>query len=208
MKIHKTRSRSIFSLAAVFAVMIAGVTYGNTANAGCGQYEQRKPVADAWRQEFSQGDSVRFMPATFMHVSTSGGDQLASIVGLWKFKMTAKGNVGIPDGAPIDFGYAAWHSDGTELMNSGARPPITGDFCMGAWAKVGPSSFKLNHVGLSWDGTGTVYVGPANIKEQVTVNGGGDRYSGVFSITQYAIDGTTVLAHIVGIVTADRVTAD
>jgi len=47
-------------------------------------------------------------------------------------KFTSKGNtaIGIPDDATIDEGYAAWHSDGTEIMNSG-RVPKTGNFWMG-----------------------------------------------------------------------------
>jgi len=206
MKKGVRRNQSV-SMVTLFGMMIIGVTYGTAASAGCGEFDLQKASASTWRQDSSRGESARFSPASFMRVSAYD-EEADSIVGLWKFKMLSKGNKGIPDGAEIDFGYAAWHSDGTELMNSGSRAPMTSNFCMGVWEKTGSSSFKLNHIGLSWDGTGTVFVGPASIKEQVTVDGSGKHYSGVFSITQYSTDEKTVLAHIVGIVTADRVTAD
>ncbi len=72
-------------------------------------------------------------------------DHRASIVGLWKFTFVAEGNSGNPapfnppDGATLDAGYVQWHSDGTEIMNSG-RDPATGSFCLGVWKTTGPSS--------------------------------------------------------------------
>jgi hypothetical protein len=54
---------------------------------------------------------------------------------------------GPPDDTPIDSGYVQWHSDGTEIMNSG-RPPQNGDFCLGVWEKTGRSRYKLNHFAL------------------------------------------------------------
>jgi hypothetical protein len=52
-------------------------------------------------------------------------------VGFWKVTFTAEGNTeGPPDDTPIDSGYVQWHSDGTEIMNSG-RPPQNGNICLG-----------------------------------------------------------------------------
>jgi len=134
----------------------------------------------------------------------------APITGLYQFTQTAEGNGpgGPPDGTPIDFGYQTWHADGTELMNSGARNPPSGDFCQGVWAKTGPRTYVLNHFALAWDSTGTVYVGPANIRENVTLSQDSQSMSGTFSITQYAPDGNTVLAHVQGNVAATRVTVN
>jgi len=42
-------------------------------------------------------------------------------------RLQGKYGIGIPDGVPLDDGYATWHSDGTEIMNSG-RVPKTGSF--------------------------------------------------------------------------------
>ena len=92
-------------------------------------------------------------------------------------------------------------------MNSGL-PPMTGSFCMGVWKQVGKSTFKLNHYALSWDPSGTVFVGPANITETVTVNRSGNDYSGIFHLVQYATDEKTVYADIKGTITATRVTVN
>jgi hypothetical protein len=136
------------------------------------------------------------------------------IVGLWKFTFTAT----TPFSGPFDAGYVQWHSDGTELMNSG-RAPTTGSFCMGVWKQTGRSTFKLNHFGLSWafdastpstgPGTGGAdFVGPANIREEIIVDRSGNSYRGNFILIQYEPDGTTVAATITGTVTATRITAD
>ena len=52
------------------------------------------------------------------------------------------------------------------------------------------------------------FVGPANIREQVTVDSSGNNYEGTFTLVQYEPDGITVLATITGTVTATRITAD
>ncbi|MEJ1961434.1 MAG: hypothetical protein WDO56_07780 [Gammaproteobacteria bacterium] len=130
-----------------------------------------------------------------------------SLSGSGSSKFLAKGNKDIPDGTPLDAGYGVPAADGTELMNSG-RMPKTGSFCMGAWKQTGFHTFKLNHYALSWDDSGSSFVGPTNIREQITVDRSGKTYSGVFTLTQYATDEKTVLALVKGTVTATRITAD
>src|SRR4029077_16899044 len=104
-------------------------------------------------------------------------------------------------GLVMEGAYASWHWDETELMNS-SRPPITGSFCMGVWAQVPPRSYRLKHIALSWNNTGTEFVGPAIIKEDVTLSPKDDSYDGTFTLDQYAPDGTTRLAHIEGTIAA------
>jgi hypothetical protein len=81
--------------------------------------------------------------------ASARGAASASIVGLWKVQLISLGNVShspsIPDGAIIDFGYAQWHSDGTEILNSGGHAPATGNFCLGVWGTAGFQTFELNH---------------------------------------------------------------
>ncbi len=134
-------------------------------------------------------------------------DGLPHIVGLWRFKFISEGSKGIPDGTVVDAGYTTWHSDGTELMNSG-RLPSTGDFCMGVWKALGSGTYKLNHYALAFDPTGTTLVGPANIRETVVLDRARDEYTGRFTLDQYSIDNQTILAHVQGIVTASRITVD
>jgi uncharacterized protein (DUF2147 family) len=133
--------------------------------------------------------------------------QLEPITGLWHFTLTSKNNPGIPDGAQLDAGFVTWHADGTELMNSGRAPP-TSSFCMGVFRHTSVYGYKLNHYALAWDPTGKVFVGPVNIREQLQLDRSGNAYTGSVAITQFAADGTTVLANISGNVSARRLTPD
>ena len=138
-----------------------------------------------------------------------------SIVGFWKVTFTAEGNgkEGPPDGAPIDSAYVQWHSDGTEIMNSG-RPPQNGNFCLGVWEKTGKSRYKLNHFA-----TGNVIEpndpteigppgGPTQIVEDIILSRDGKHYAGTFTLDAYdtPAHGNKLLAHIIGVITATRIT--
>lgn len=124
-----------------------------------------------------------------------------SIVGLWSFTMT-------PTAGPGDFGFQQWHSDGTELMNSGGRSPASENFCMGVWRPVGANRYHLNHVALSYDpGTGQLNA-RVNIKEDVSLDPSGNNYSGTFTLDVYDPSGANQVAHQQGQVTAQRVRAN
>jgi hypothetical protein len=120
-----------------------------------------------------------------------------TMIGLWSFKFTANGNT-------VDFGYVQWHSDGTELMNSGGRAPATENFCMGVWRQTAPARFHLNHVALSYDTTGTLNARVV-IKEDVTVDAGGQTFSGSFTLDVYDPKTNGLLQHIAGQATGQRI---
>lgn len=190
----KSRSAKLVFMIVTFCVGFAPGVLAQSVNVGCGYLPGPK-----------SGPALR--PASFVQVAARRPADNAAIVGLWKFEFVSQGNDGIPDGTLIDNGLVSWHSDGTEIMNSGLRPPMTGNFCMGVWKQTGDSTYKLNHMGLSWDPTGTTYVGPANIREHITISRDGNRYSGGFTIDQYDTTGH-LLVHLAGSVSAKRITAD
>jgi hypothetical protein len=107
-----------------------------------------------------------------------------TIVGLWSFTFTAGRQV-------VDFGYAQWHADGTEIINSGSHHPATGNFCLGVWRQTGPLSYHLNHWALGYSPTVPPPGSPimpavkVNAKEDVKLDPGGDSFSGTFTITPY-----------------------
>ncbi len=137
----------------------------------------------------------------------SGNDDSSdmSIVGFWKFRFVAEGNATIPNGTVVGSGFKQWHDDGTEIENS-FRAPATQSFCLGVWKKTGGASYALNHFALSWD-VNNHFVGPANIREEVTVAHGGQSYAGTRTVDQFDPSGN-LLAHITGNVTAVRITVD
>ena len=66
-------------------------------------------------------------------------------MGMWHVTFTAKtmNGASIPD-TVVDNALVVWHSDKTEIMNSG-RPPQDGDFCMGVWQHTRNSNkYQLN----------------------------------------------------------------
>jgi hypothetical protein len=165
-----------------------------------GNFEGRRSGAT---QPQSWQGPAQFRPASFLLVTQEGSDD--RIVGFWKVKFISEGSSGIPDGTLIDNGFAQWHSDGTEIMNS-SRPPATGNFCLGVWRKSGPTSYGLNHFGLSSYLSGNL-IGPAQIREDVTLDYQGNHYVGTFTIDQYDVAGN-LLAHIQGRITATRITVN
>ena len=179
------------------------------ANAQCGATDERDATTSANRlpQRFALSRSATQM-ASLQQLGRQDQGTLAatpSIVGLWHVKFVSEGTSFIPDGTVIDMGFAQWHSDGTEILNS-SRPPATSNFCLGVWEKTGRYTYKLNHFALSSDLNGNL-IGPANIRENVTLDPTGRTYSGTFSIDQFDLNGNN-LAHITGNVSAARLTVD
>lgn len=164
-----------------------------------------------------------FSPAAFSSVAYGGVEDSADssrdpIVGFWRVNLISEGNyesAGIPDGTVLDAGFSQWHSDGTEILNS-SRQPATQSFCLGVWEKVGPSTYMLNHFPLSWTPDGN-FIGPANIRESVTLSPDHDSLTGTFTLDQYSTaDGMwpttpsqlTLVAHLTGNVQAKRITVN
>jgi hypothetical protein len=200
---RKDFSRTILkAAAATLGLAVCATVSIQTARADCGSYTipgQKLMPAPTQRPLLKP---VAFRLATL----AAPREDDAAIVGMWRVQFMSEGNTGIPDDTVVESGYAQWHSDGTEIMNSGLRPPATSNFCLGVWKKTGRSTYKLNHFALSWD-TSNTFVGPANIREEVTLDDQGNSFSGTFTIDQFDTNGNT-LAHIVGKITAQRVTPD
>lgn len=175
----------ILGAIAVVAMMAA------TANAGCGDIGRKATLKrQAWHAN-------EFGSAAIRLVSAQDNDP---ITGMWQVTFTS-------GGATIDAGFSVWNADGTEIMNSGDRSPLTSNFCLGVWKSLGNNFYKLNHGAISWDPTGTVQVGPANIVEQVQLSPKGNSFSGTFTITQYDMN-KNVLASIAGTITGTRINVD
>ena len=205
MHCNPLKTRPLARRALSISLAVGASLFSSLALADCGSYGHSGAIPANW-------DAA--------HPGSSISTQ--DIVGLWKFSYTSDGSAYpavVPNGAPVDFGTVQWHSDGTEFTISGGRAPSTGDVCMGVWEKTGASSYKLKHIALAWASgdtpanmggpvTPAVFVGPAIIRQNVTLDKSGNSYAGTFSIDQYATDGVTLLQHVAGKVTATRFTVD
>jgi hypothetical protein len=137
------------------------------------------------------------------------------IVGFWHVTFTAKtmNGTAIPE-TVIDNALVVWHSDGTEIMNSG-RPPQDGNFCLGVWEQTGPSTYKLNHFALGNEYTpgtppGVVGdpAGPTRFVETARVASDGNHYSGTFTLTSHDASGQPTNPTFTGVITATRISLD
>jgi hypothetical protein len=196
-----------------FAVFLTGTFFAINARAQCGAADGHATSNNA-SSILSRSVPLRASvngPVSSLHAAISQQSKPeesdGSIVGFWHVVFTSEGttNPPIPDGAVVDNGFAQWHSDKTEIMNS-SWPPATGNFCLGVWEKTGRFTYNLNHFGLSFNPDGSM-VGPANIRESVGLAVDGNSYSGTFSIDQYDTH-LNLLAHIVGTISATRVNVD
>jgi hypothetical protein len=194
-------------------VLMVALGCASEANARCGQLPGLKPASYRWAPESTGGGSSYLLPAMFQAIADSDPGEARfsnyAIVGVWKYQLLSKGVKGLQDGTVLDFGYQSWGADGTEIMNSGSRPPATGYICTGVWERVSYHHYKLNHFAWGWDKSGTVFLGPTVIKEDVEADEAGNHFSGTVQIIQYETDGKTVSGDIVtGTVTGDRASAD
>ena len=144
-----------------------------SAKAGCG--DQPEPKGSTLQ--------AKLKPAAFVLADWDRDP----IVGMWKVQFTSGGTT-------IDFGYSQWHSDGTEIMNSGGHTPATQNFCLGVWEKTGHNSYQVNHVALSYVPSpnppyGTL-AATVNIREYVTLDHTGNNFTGTFTIDIVPVSGT------------------
>jgi len=221
---------SMRPLLATLIVSVGGLLMAPGAQAGCGiappvlKLPALRP--NIWQpstQATPAMQSAYYHPnadGRFVMTSDEGGwPGEPAIVGMWSFQLA--GITGLPPGAPVgtvvDDGYAQWHSDGTEIQNSGVHAPNTSNFCLGVWKQIGPLTYQLKHFPLAWDpiansGSGS----PANaIELSETVHLlDGNHMAGTFTLkvlvwtspNSLNAASPTPVATITGNVTATRVT--
>lgn len=189
---NTTRSR-LTAVAGVLATAMVAASAGAQCLSAAGWRAAARPAA--WTMTNS---GARLMRAGYPAAGQDVVNPFAPIVGMWHVHLLVASTSGIPNppppGAEVDAGYQQWHSDGTEMLNSG-RPAANTNFCMGVWEQVGPRTYKLNHFAISYtqgpapdpqSGPTNLRTGPTSIVEEVTVSPDGKSFKGTFTITDYA----------------------
>jgi hypothetical protein len=175
-------------LAASLGALVLGLVCAPNSWAGCAPV-LAGPTHSSW---YVQPGHAMLVPAGLVNDDRY---REPSIVGFWHFKQMSGINV-------FDAGYEQWHSDGTEIFNSGARPPDTGNFCLGVWQQVGVRHYKLNHRAIGWVPGGTTPAYVAAIAEDVTLSPSGNSFSGTYSVKAYDLTG-----HLLQVISSGKVTA-
>jgi hypothetical protein len=182
------------SLAATFGALLLALLGTAPSGAQCGSYQK----VSIRSTRFAQPGQAIIRRASLTDSSESNE---LSIVGFWHFKM-------LIGGQPIDAGNQQWHSDGTEVLNSGGRSPLTGNICFGVWKQIGERHYKLNHRGIGFDASGSAIASVDSIEYVVTLSRDGNSYSGTFTSTPYDKDGNRLGPPVDGNVTAKRITVE
>jgi len=193
----------------IFQALTIGTAIASRVFAGCGDLSNLQTASI----QFAQGDAAAVQAR--VRAATALSNPLTTVanpIGMWNIQYISQGNGShtppIPDGAQVDFGYNLWHSDGTEILNSGAHAPATQNFCMGVWARTGMFTYEVNHFALSYNATTGGLANKVNIREQITLSPSGNEFSGTFTINVYDVTGTQQVDHVVGTIAATRVTVD
>jgi hypothetical protein len=129
-------------------------------------------------------------------------DANPAIVGLWIANYYSGRHL-------YDQGLDQWHADGTEILIDNLLPQPasgTGSACLGVYRKIGPRTYSLKHAFWIFDSTGNL-VGHGLYLEKITVDPGGDTYSGSFTFETYDLSGNQTFTA-TGTVMAQRITAD
>jgi hypothetical protein len=182
------------TLAATFAVLLLTLLCAPGSRAQCGSY-QKAAIGGAW---FAHPGQAMLVEAA---LNNDDHDNEPGIVGFWHFKMSIAGQT-------IDAGDQQWHSDGTEVLNSGGRSPLTGNICFGVWKRAGSYRYKLNHRGIGFDAKGSAVTSVDTIEFDLTLSRDGNSYSGTFTITSYDKDGNPMPPPVSGNVTGTRITVE
>jgi hypothetical protein len=122
-----------------------------------------------------------------------------SIVGLWYVQFTIAGNV-------IQDAYQLWNAGGTEVHNPNVDPR-GGNVCLGVWKRAaGTNTYTLTHRVWNYDTAGN-WLGTINLRETLTVGGGGNSHSGSFTLDFYDTSGNFQM-ELTGSVTGERISVE
>ena len=208
----KHKALAYTTLLPAIAALVLGIGGASRSQAQCGGFSKYLGHPAAWEPMRGPAGQPRLLRTPLGEPEDENAPE-PSINGMWHVKFIAMGNAGIPDKTEIDAGFSVWHADGSEILNSGGRAPSTSSFCLGVWQHAGPRKYTLNHIAIAWDPTPSnadpngVIVGPATIRENITLGANGNAFSGTFTITQYD-ESMKVLAQVKGNITGTRVTVN
>lgn len=111
------------------------------------------------------------------------------VVGVWKVDV-AVGPCSLPNPVAFFSAYSTFHAGGT-LSDTNWAPPATRGPGQGVWEYLGNGQYASRFQFFRYDQPGPAS-GIQDVRVQVTLDAGGDGYTGVVNGQQLALDGTPV----------------
>ena len=122
-----------------------------------------------------------------------------AIVGLWQTKVLVNGQT-------AGEGFEAFTSDGLEFLNDNGST-IEGNVCFGAWTVAPRNTIKVYHPSWNYDASGNL-IGTVIIKDQITLDPGGNSFKGTVVVDTYDLNGHMVGPELQAQYTGKRITAN
>ena len=179
-----------FNIPAVAALAFGVFAGAHVAEAKCG------PSTYGYSAYKARPYRAKQAAARTSEVPAAGAE--VTIAGLWHTEFVAGGMV-------VDEGFDLWNSDGTEILND-TTTPRSGNVCLGVWAKTGALTYQLKHPSWIYDDDGVNLIGVVYLNQTITLDAGGDSYSGKLSGDVYDLEGNP-LDHFESQIAATRIKA-
>lgn len=105
-----------------------------------------------------------------------------STVGMWSVNVTISGQT-------IYQAFESFTIDGLEFLNDNG-PTLEGNVCFGVWSSPSRNTVKIYHPSWNYDANGNLN-GTVTIKQQITLDPGGNSFKGNVVVNVYDLNGNT-----------------
>jgi hypothetical protein len=122
-----------------------------------------------------------------------------SSVGLWAVNVTLNNQV-------IFQAFESFTIDGLEFLNDNGST-LEGNVCFGAWTAPSRNTVKVYHPSWNYDMNGNL-IGTVIIKEQFTIDSGGNGFKGTVVVDTYDLNGNMTGPELKAQLSGKRITAD
>lgn len=120
-------------------------------------------------------------------------------VGLWAVNVSLSGQT-------IYQAFESFTSDGLEFLNDNGST-LEGNVCFGVWTAPSRNTVKCYHPAWNYDMNGNL-IGTVIIKEQITLDPGGNSFRGIVVVDTYDLNGHVAAPELQAQISGKRITAN
>jgi hypothetical protein len=121
-----------------------------------------------------------------------------SAVGLWAVNVSLSGQV-------IFQAFESFTIEGLEFLNDNG-PTLEGNVCFGVWTAPSRNAVRVYHPSWNYDMSGNL-IGTVIIKEQITLDPGGNSFKGTVVVDTYDLNGQVAAPELQAQLSGKRITA-
>jgi hypothetical protein len=152
------------------------------SNAQCMKFNVSKQGASLLKPQAlsHMASAAAFAPVAYGSDQERPDTDHDPMLGFWYVKFTSD-----TPGVFFDWAYNQFHSDGTEMMNSGSLGSSA--FCMGVWKRTAHLQYEVTHFPIPYDTTEAppVLVGIVDLCEKITLSRDHNSFTGTFTQSTY-----------------------